>query len=41
MTMDATALYYNIPNSEGLDSLDEALEERQNPKVPAHLKKML
>ena len=34
MTMDATSLYDNIPNDEGLDSLGEALEERQNSKVP-------
>ena len=40
--MDATALYDNIPNNEGLDSLEEALEERQNPKVPAHfIRRML
>ena len=32
--MDATALYDNIPNTEGLETLGEALDERINPKVP-------
>ena len=32
--MDAIALYDNIPNREGLDTLGEALEERITPKIP-------
>ena len=31
--MDATALYDNIPNNEGIDALGEALEERNHAKV--------
>ena len=34
VTMDATALYDNIPNKEGIECLGEALNERKNPKVP-------
>ena len=34
VSMDVTALYDNIPNREGLDTLGEALEERINPKIP-------
>ena len=42
VTMDAIALYDNIPNSEGLDSLGEALDERKEPKVPTgFIKRML
>ena len=40
--MDAIGLYDNIPNSEGLDSLEEALNERHQPKVPTgFIKRML
>ena len=34
VSMDVTALYDNIPNNEGIEALGEALEERNNPKVP-------
>ena len=34
VSMDVTALYDNIPNNEGIEALEEALEERNNPKVP-------
>ena len=33
--MDAIGLYDNIPHTEGLDSLGEALEERKETKVPS------
>ena len=32
--MDASALYDKVPDSEGLDSLVEALDKRDQPKVP-------
>ena len=35
--MDVTALYDNIPNKEGIDSLGAALEERKDPNVPTGL----
>ena len=34
-TMDVKALYTNIQHEEGLESLNEALEERQNKEVPS------
>ena len=41
VSMDATGLYDNIPQDEGLDSLGEALEERENKKVPSGFIKRL
>ena len=35
VSMDAIGLYDNIPHTEGLESLGEALEERKEPKVPS------
>ena len=34
VTMYATALYDNIPHKEGIECLREALDERENPKIP-------
>ena len=34
VTLDATALYTNIIHEEGLNSLEAALEKRDNPKLP-------
>ena len=34
VSMDASSLYTNIIHEEGLNSLHEALEKRDNPKVP-------
>ena len=34
VSMDAIALYDNIPNKEGIEALGEALDERKTPKVP-------
>ena len=39
--MDATGFYDNISQDEGLDSLGEALEERENKKVPSGFIKRL
>ena len=34
VSMDATALFDNIPHNEGLETLEEALNERSDQKVP-------
>ena len=34
VTMDVSALYTNIPQSEGVECVEEELNKRTNPKVP-------
>ena len=35
MTIDVSGLYTNIEQEEGLEAVKEALEEDNNPEVPA------
>ena len=35
VVIDAIGLYTNIPQEEGVACVEEALEERLNPKVPS------
>ena len=41
VSMDATGLFDNIPPTEGLETLEEALDERTNLKVPINFTKKL
>ena len=42
VSMDATALFDNIPHSEGLETMEEALNERTDQKVPTiFIKKLM
>ena len=41
VSMDATALFDNIPNGEGLETLETALDERTDLKVPTNFIKKI